>query len=591
MASAKKSVSVTKTVTHHPSSRVRPDDANKESTTLLWVDPKIGPSEDTEKTKQNLRSINDFVVFHTDLDQCITFIQSTEKEKIFLITSGSKASQLLPLVAHLRQVDSIFIFCLKQDRYQHLIDEYPKVIGIYVRLDDLCSSIRHEIELVDQQLQTFSVFDQHQKSTKDLSQQSGEFLWLQLFHYVIIRLPRQQQAKQQMIDVCRQYYRGNNKELKMIDEFERDYHPEDAIPWYSKQSFVYKMVNKALRSEDLEQLQTFRFFIGDLSQSLAREHQKLLSSDEACLTLYRGAIIDQEEFEKLRASEGQVISTNGYFSTSRSKSLALSFASKATKRKNVVGVLFKIQCDVQQLGKSVIFADVASLSDYPEEREVLFDLNASFRLDAIEQEGLIQVIRMTVTNDGEKITKDYIAQTQEKAEQQSVTIVFGRLMCDLGQYDKSQKYFEELLQNPEGGDLAWIEFNLGRAFHFKGVWDDARQYYDRAYARMINVRPAREKDSMVVLNNIGVVLNNQGQYAEALDYYQRALKMREKFYPSGHVDVASSLNNIGAVLYTQGQYAEALDHYQRALKMYEKFYPSGHVDIAIKSRQHRWCSQ
>ena len=285
MGSVNKPVSLINSMTNYPSSLTRPDDANKESTTLLWFDPKIGSSEDNEKTKQQLRSINDFVIFHTDLDRCVNFIQSVDKENILLITSGSKASQLLPLVAHLRQVDSIFIFCIKQDRYQHLIDEYPKIIGIYVCLDDLCSSIRHEIERVDQQLQTLSVFDSHQKSTKDLSQQSGEFLWLQLFHYVIIRLPRQQQAKQQMIDVCRQYYRGNTKELQLIDEFQRDYHPEDAIRWYSKQSFVYKMVNKALRSEDLDQLQTFRFFIGDLSQSLAREHQKILSSDETRLDL------------------------------------------------------------------------------------------------------------------------------------------------------------------------------------------------------------------------------------------------------------------------------------------------------------------
>ena len=63
----------------------------------------------------------------------------------------------------------------------------------------------------------------------------------------------------------------------------------------------------------------------------------------------------------------------------------------------MVGVLFRIQCDIQQLGKSVIYADVDSFSDYPEEKEVLFDLNASFRLDAIEQDGSIQVIHMTVT--------------------------------------------------------------------------------------------------------------------------------------------------------------------------------------------------
>ena len=85
------------------------DDENKESTTLIWFDPNIGSHEDTEQTKQQLRLINDYVTFHTDLQLCLTFIQSIDKEKIFLVTSGSKASQILPHLSSLRQIDSIFI--------------------------------------------------------------------------------------------------------------------------------------------------------------------------------------------------------------------------------------------------------------------------------------------------------------------------------------------------------------------------------------------------------------------------------------------------------------------------------------------------
>jgi tetratricopeptide (TPR) repeat protein len=580
MAKAAETTSPVHVAERQPFSPSRSENANKESITLLWFDPNIGSGQDTEQTKQKLRSINDYVVLHTDCDQCVADIQAIKTEKIFLITSGSKAFQLLPHVAHLRQVDSIFIFCFEKDHYQRLTTQFPKIIGIYARLGHLCSSIRHEINLVDKQLQTFNVFDRHQRSIKDLSQQSGEFLWLQLFHYIIIRLPRQQQAKQQMIDVCRQYYRGNSKELEMIDEFERDYHPEDAIRWYSKQSFLYKMVNKALRSEDLDQLQTFRFFIGDLSQSLAREHQKILSSGETSLTLYRGGALDDEEFKKLRGSEGQIISTDSYLSTSRSKSLALMFVRSPTQRREVAGVLFEIQCDIQQLGTSVIFADIASLSNLPEEEEILFDLNASFRLDSVEQDGPLFVVHMTATNDGEQITKDYIALTQEKAEEQSVAIVFGRLMCDMGRYEKSQKYFMELLQNLEGEDLAWIEFNVGRALTYTEAWDEARGYYERAYARMMDVSPAREKDSAGVLNNIGLLLSHRGEYYEALDYLQKTLRIHEKFYPSGHVCVATIFNNIGLALYNQGKYAEALGYYERALEMHKKFYPSGHTDIA-----------
>jgi tetratricopeptide (TPR) repeat protein len=553
---------------------------NKESTTLFWFDPNIGSREDTEKTKQQLRRINDYVKFYTDLGQCVSCIQSINQEKIFLITSGSKASQLLPSVSSYPQVDSIFIFCLKKEKWKYLMNEYPKIIGIYVNLNELCQSIQEQIDLVGKQIQTFSFFDQRQKATKGLSEESGAFLWYQLFNYVIARFPRNEHAKKQMIEMCKQYYRGNTKELKLIDQYTREYRSEDATRWYTKQSFVYKLINKAFRIGDVDLLYTFRFFIRDLTEALQHEHQQILSSEEEILTVYRGLKLDKEEFEKLKENQGKLISTNGYLSTSRLRSLALSFATKPTIRTDLISVLFEIKCNVKAIGKSIAYGDIAQFSEYPKEKEVLFDVNACFQIESIEQEESMQMIKMNLSNEGEIITKSFIEQTQKETEEQSIVIVFGRLMCNIGQYDKSQKYFEQLLNDPNREDVAWIEFNIGRALDFKGEWKEARKYYDRAYDRMMNTNPVRMKDSAYVLNNIGVNLVDQGHYDEALNYHQQALKIREKYYPSGHGDIAISLDNIGRILRRQGKYNEAFDYHQRALRMREEYYPSGHIDLA-----------
>ncbi|CAF5188356.1 unnamed protein product, partial [Rotaria sp. Silwood1] len=143
----------------------------------------------------------------------------------------------------------------------------------------------------------------------------------------------------------------------------------------------------------------------------------------------------------------------------------------------------------------VIFADITQFSEYPEEKEVLFDLNACFTIESIEQNGSIQLINMNVSNEGQIITKDYIELTQKETEEKSFSIVFGRLMCNLGYYDKSLKYFQQLLNDPNDEDLAWIEYNIGRALHFKGEWKETREYYDRAYDRMMMSNPPRIKDS------------------------------------------------------------------------------------------------
>ncbi|CAF5023171.1 unnamed protein product, partial [Rotaria sp. Silwood1] len=141
---------------------------NKESTTLLWFDPNFESPRDTEQTTKRLRLINDYVKFYRNLDQCVKFIRSIDREKIFLIICGSKASQLLSHVSCLRQVNSIFIYGTEKQLYEHLINEYSKIIGTYTNLDELCEAIQKQIDLVDNQLQTFSFFDQNKKSTNDL---------------------------------------------------------------------------------------------------------------------------------------------------------------------------------------------------------------------------------------------------------------------------------------------------------------------------------------------------------------------------------------------------------------------------------------
>ncbi|CAF4525316.1 unnamed protein product [Rotaria sp. Silwood2] len=469
---------------------------------------------------------------------------------------------------------------MQKARYEPLLTEFPKIVGIYITIDDLCASIQQEIYLINKQLQAFTFYNQHQKSLRDLSKESAEFLWFQLFNDVISHLPRNQQAKKQMIDACRLYYRGNSKELKFIDEFDRTYRCDDAIRWYSKQCFVYKIVNKALRCEDINQLHLFRFFIGDLSESLAREHKKILFSNQKLLNVYRGVKLSNDEFNKLKEANGKLISTNSYFSTSQCRLQALAFAKKPTKRDDLSYVLFEIECNIEELGENVIFADIANFSEYPQEKEVLFDLGTSFRIENIINEKQLWVVKLKATNEGRNIVQYYVEETRRETEEKSVVIMFGRLLCDMGQYQKAELYFEQILIDPNGEDIAWIEHNLGRVFQSKGDWKKAREYYDRAYHRMIKVNPPRTKDSAYVLNNIGSILHDQGKYNEALKFYKQTLTIQEKYYSSNHIDIARSLNNIGNILTDQENFDQALDFHRRALEIRKNYYGDDHIDIA-----------
>ena len=72
--------------------------------------------------------------------------------------------------------------------------------------------------------------------------------------------------RKELIDICKSSYRGNHEQIEIIDEFEKNYDPEKAIWWYTRDSCLYRMMNKALRIQDFDMLFAFRFFITDIAK-------------------------------------------------------------------------------------------------------------------------------------------------------------------------------------------------------------------------------------------------------------------------------------------------------------------------------------
>ncbi|CAF0854182.1 unnamed protein product [Adineta steineri] len=559
---------------HH--SIAKDTDEYKENVTILWCDFNINGYIDIEQIKNLLQRITTSLIFHTELEQCLNFIQSIDKENIFLVISGLDTIEFLPQISKFHQIKAIFILCTDTTKYEHLKITNSKIIDIYTKLDFLCASIHKKINSTDNQLLTFNIFNQNQTS-----KESAQFIWSQLFTQIILQSSNDYHVtKQQMIDMYRQYYRDNLKKQKLINQFEQEYQSEQAIRWYLNKSFIFKYITKALKTQDIDLLYIFRFFIEDLTKNVADEHQKILLSNEKILIVYHGTKLTKKQLKKFRKNQNALISMNEYLIANRLYSLAFSAAMKPTKRTNVVPVLFEIECNIQEHGHTTSFADIAQYSDYPHEEEVLFDINITFRLKSIQQHSHIWLIKLNVSNDGQEILKDYLKKKYNESEEKSMRIVFGRLMCSLGQYNKAQKYFERLLSDVNGEDIAWIEFNLGRTFDFKNEWKIAQEYYNRAYERMVDTKPIRWQEAAYMLNKLGTISYEYGHNIKALDYYQRVLKIKQNFNYSDHIDNVRILNNIAFILNTQGHFTEAFNYYEHALRILKTFYTTDRIDIA-----------
>ena len=298
-------------------------------------------------------------------------INSLSDEKVFLIIDFTDES-LLSQIENLRQIDSVFIYSTEPPKTlpscptSHCADSMS-----------LVTELRRAREQFEKQMAAFSVYNKEEKATRDLTKETGSFLFFQLFKMVLRNMPSNSQAKKLMVSKCRDYYRRNNKELTNVDDFERNYKASDAIVWYTKDCFLYRLVNKALRTEDVEALYDFRFYILDLSKELEKSFNDIKQNEQSnVLRLYRGFKTSMEEVMSLKNNIGNLISSNGYLSTSRNRQVAYTFAKKPTNRPNVQKVFVEYYVDLSSI-KTVIFADIAQFSKFPDEAEVLFDLGTS----------------------------------------------------------------------------------------------------------------------------------------------------------------------------------------------------------------------
>ncbi|CAF1360620.1 unnamed protein product [Adineta steineri] len=554
---------------------------NKEDIQLIWLDGNMNDSDDYLLTQSMLIQLNPAVRFYSHFDRCLDFIKSIKDEQIFLIISGAFAQQILLQSHRYRSLVAIFIFCSNHQHYKPLMQKYNKIIGIFTKQHDLLESIKEKMSLVEKQTLTFSLFNQKQKSLKDLSQESASFLLHQMLIYVLKQMSQDEQSKKQMLNMCRDYYKQNKKELKKIEEFQNTYTHDKAIEWYTDECFLYKLLNKALRTEDIELLFTFRFFIIDLCSAIEQEHQ-LLKNNET-LTLYRGTQIPNEELEKIKENIGKTISTNGFLSTSRNINVSLRFIHNNPPLNDFTSVLFEIEAN--PLLKTVIFADVGDRSRIEDEEEILFNLNSLFKIVCVcfDCTSNVWKVELNATDEGAEKVEDYLLLSKQQMEEYTPLIYFGRLLLnELGQADRAGKYFNMLLKSlpRDHPDIAAVYNNIGAVHNIRGELNLALKNYEIAYEMRRKQLPSNHPHIAGSLNNIGGIYKAKGDFNTALDYYQQALRVYVNFYTGNNLQKARTVQNIGTVYRDKEDFDMALTYLSRALEMYKHVLPHQHSDIA-----------
>ncbi|UJR08377.1 hypothetical protein I4U23_012648 [Adineta vaga] len=475
-----------------------------ETFSLIWLDSHVNKSEDNEKIQQKLQQIITHLKTFDDPQECQEYISSlSSKNRVILIISGRFGRELLPHIHSFPQIVAVYVFCMDKQANEQWAKEYSKVKSVVVRAKDLIAEIKtyeKSPENVEEPL-LFSVSSGDGHSTTDIN---GHFVHFLLLIDVLLRIKPDEVDKASLIKRCKEKNRDHPEEVLNISKFKHEYTAENALQWYTRDSFLYKMLNQALRFQDIDLLFLFRFVIADMCRQL-KEFQY-----QTRVKVYRGQIMSKGELDTLQQSKGKLISINSFFSTSIVPKEALRFLESASFSNDSQRILFVIDADPNVV-KSKPFADLSEVSEYEKEKEVLFMVGCVFRLNDVQRnKEQIWEIKMELCGDDNhdlKILFDHMKAKYGGGDGEVNLRSFGEVLRKMGKFDAAETMYQRLRSELSDGDpqLFSLYYSLGQVTLEKAQYDESLKWFQQSLEIIMRTDSSNYVDIAAVYGWIGNV--------------------------------------------------------------------------------------
>jgi tetratricopeptide (TPR) repeat protein len=555
---------------------------------LIWLDADIDEinSDDCRNTIVKLRQVIDSVNTFVDVDECVDFITDIKEENVFMIVSGALGQATVSMTHNMPQLGEIYIFCDSRARHEQWAKEWPKVQGVYTDITSICKALRKSVQACDRNSVSINFFKTTDRaSNKNLDALNQSFMYTQILNEILLTIDFEEKHIKEFLVYCREQFAGNTTELKNIDKLEREYFQHTPIWWYTYPCYLHSMLNRALRTMEVDLIIKMGFFVRDLYRHITVIHSEQFGQQHrlSCFTVYRGQGFSQTDFDQLMKTKGGLMSFNNFLSTSLDRAVSFTFAESNHYNPDLIDVFFEITVDPSI--SSTSFASIQDISYYREEAEVLFAMHSIFRIGQIKQvdsDNSLWQVSLTLTSDNDK---DLCALTDRIREEtfpdKKGWYRMGLLLLKMGESDKAQQVYEVMLeQTTNETEAAHIYNQLGWAKYDQGKYNEATTFYETSLQIYQKTLPPNNLELAMSYNNIGAVYENMGEYSKALSSYEKALETRQQSLPLNHPYLAMSYNNIGGVYENMGEYSKALSSLEKALEIRQQSLPPNHPDLA-----------
>ncbi|CAF0900291.1 unnamed protein product [Didymodactylos carnosus] len=459
---------------------------NFEDFVVVWLDANISITNDNKQAFAQLRKIVNRLETFNSTDECVDYITDIKDEKVFLIVSDSFGEQIIPRVHELQQIASIYVFCFNREHLEQWIQSFKIVAGVYADITPLCEQLQKDRRTAANDLLGIQAVSSISTSFPGkigvavriikslLSTSKLSFIYAQLLNEILLEFSNTERSKKEMIDFCREQYSDNEDELHVISEFETSYVSENAIWWYKKECFLYRLINKALRTQDVDTLYNLKYYIQDLHKQIERKHYEFLNTERIqdtsvrrrrpsalrcllcqcsrdtlhskhvieTLTVYKGFGMPLDEFKSLKKKIGGFASIQTFMSTNRDESVARTFASKSIGKAGKIPALLKIEVDIERC--KTPFADVQTQSEFKYETEILFTTGTVFRIKSFRlEEGVWNISLELAGEDDKKLCFELCEEKRQDIFKGDTLMKWVKLMWDMGDLDRSENFGDE----------------------------------------------------------------------------------------------------------------------------------------------------
>ncbi len=549
---------------------------------LVWLDGSIdGTNDDCRNSITKLRQVVNTVNTFIDVDECIDFITDIA-ENVFVVISEEFSEHVFSIIQNISQVHRVYIFYENKVPYEKQTKKPVKMNGVFTDITSICETLKQAIKECDYN----SVSISYVKKTDGVAKQSldtldSSFMYTQILKEILLTIDFEQIHFNEFISYCReQSVDGTN-----VDKIEKEYHAHQPIWWYTFPCFLYSMLNRALRTMEVELITKMGFFVRDLHNDIIQLYteQNHAHHDSDAFTVYRGQGLSQADFDQLQTTQGGLLAFNNFLSTSLNRNVSLAFAESNAESSHLIGVLFDI--NIVPSISATSFANVKSVSCFQEEEEILFSMHSVFRIGRVKKieknNNRLWQVELTLTGDSDPQLQELTKSIRNETWGPTGWYRLGRLMMTVAQYDKAEQVFQMIHdRTTDEEEKGEIYYYLGWIKKDQGKYTEAIAYYRKSLKIKQKTLPENHPSLATSYGNIGLAYDNMGEYSKALSYYEKALEILQKTLPANHPNLATSYNNIGLVYDNMGEYSKALSYYEKALEIRQKTLPANHPLLA-----------